>query len=180
MSGRLGNYLDLVRKAQKKRMQITRDQEKEIRGLYKEIATEMESSLKRHNPETLSYRWIQDYAKALRQDAKNLYKAIEQRVSSSVLAAGNAVTETERRFYTKACPSLSERFSDVFSTIPQEMVEELMNGGIYKGFAGLSERLWDYEKQFSRDIQTIINRGILAQKSAFDLAKDLEIGRAHV
>lgn len=175
MSGRLGNYLDLVRKAQKKRMQITRDQEKEIRSLYKEIATEMESSLKRHSSKTLTHRWLRDYSKALRRGSKSLYQSIEQKVSSSILQTAGAVAEAEQHFYAKACPCLSERFSDVFSTIPQEMVEELMNGGIYKGFAGLSERLWDYEKQFSRDIQTIINRGILAQKPAFDLAKDLEM-----
>ena len=33
----LGNYLELVRQAQQKRVQITREQEKEIRSLYREI-----------------------------------------------------------------------------------------------------------------------------------------------
>lgn len=175
MSGRLGNYLDLVRKAQKKRMQITRDQEKEIHSIYREIGRELELKLKQHKRDSLTYRWLKDYAKSLRQESKSLYQEIGSIAAANIHDVAQSVTEAERRFYTEACPALSERFSDVFSTIPQEMVEELMNGGIYKGFAGLSERLWDYEKQFSRDIQTIINRGILAQKPAFDLAKDLEM-----
>ena len=49
-----------------------------------------------------------------------------------------------------------------------------MSGRIYQNFAGLSERLWDYRRKYDQDIQFIINRGIIQQKPAFDLAKDLE------
>lgn len=174
MSGRLGNYVELVGEARKKRLEITRSQEKKLRGLYEEIAKELENSLKRYSPKTLTYRWLKDYSKTLRRESKTLYQTIEKKVSSSVLETAGAVTEAEQKFYAKACPILSERFSHVFSSIPAQVAEELMNGGIYRGFSGLSERIWQYEKQFTRDIQTIISRGILAQKPAYDLAKDLE------
>ena len=42
MSGRLGIYRELVGEARKKRLEITRSQEKELRGLYEEIAKELE------------------------------------------------------------------------------------------------------------------------------------------
>lgn len=174
MSGRLGNYLELVGEARKKRLEITRSQEKELRGLYEEIARELENSLKRYSPQTLTYRWLGDYAKALRRESKTLYQTVEKKVSSSVLETAGAVAEAEQKFYAKVCPALSQRFSDVFSSIPVKIAEELMSGGIYRNFSGLSERIWQYEKQFSRDIQTIISRGILAQKPAYNLAKDLE------
>ena len=174
MSGRLGNYLELVEEARKKRLKITRSQEKELRGLYEEIAREVENSLKRYSPKTLTYRWLKDYSKTLRRESKTLHQTVEKKVSSSVLETAGAVTEAEQKFYAKACPILSERFSHVFSSIPAQVAEELMSGGIYREFSGLSERIWQYEKQFSRDIQTIISRGILAQKPAYDLAKDLE------
>lgn len=174
MSGSLGDYRKLVREAQNKRIQITREQEKEIRSMYLEIARDLETKLKQHKRNSLSYRWLQDYAKKLRQESKNLFKGISRVSTDSIHDVAKSVTEAERRFYTKACPALSERFSDVFSTIPKEMVEELMSGGIYRDFAGLSERIWDYRHKYDRDIQTIINRGIVQQKSAYDLAKDLE------
>lgn len=174
MSGRLGNYLELVRQAQQKRVQITREQEKEIRSLYREIARSLEKELRRYNPDSLTYRWLKDYAKNLRQESKSLFQEIRSITAASIQDTAEAVTEAERRFYTQACPALSERFSDVFSTIPQAMVEELMSGGIYRDFAGLSERIWDYRRKYDRDIQTILNRGIAQQKSAYDLAKDLE------
>ena len=174
MSGRLGNYLELVRQAQQKRVQITREQEKEIRSLYREIARSLEKELRRYNPDSLTYRWLKDYAKNLRQESKSLFQEIRSITAASIQDAAGAITEAERRFYTKACPALSERFSNVFSTIPLEMVEELMSGGIYRDFAGLSERIWDYRRKYDRDIQTILNKGVLAQKPAFELAKDLE------
>ena len=175
MSGRLGNYLELVANAQKKRLQITRDQKKQIADLFCQSAKDFEREAGKKNEKSLTYRWLKDYAKSLRREGKKLFQEIGDITSANIQGASEAVTAAEQRFYTKLCPLLSERFSDVFSTVPKEMVEELMSGGIYKGFAGLSERIWDYQRKYDWDIQTIINRGIVQQKPAYDLAKDLEL-----
>ena len=175
MSGRLGNYLELVANAQKKRLQITRDQKKQIADLFCQSAKDFEREAGKKNEKSLTYRWLKDYAKSLRREGKKLFQEIGDITSANIQGASEAVTAAEQRFYTKLCPLLSERFSDVFSTVPKEMVEELMSGGIYKDFAGLSERIWDYQRKYDWDIQTIINRGIVQQKPAYDLAKDLEL-----
>lgn len=175
MSGRLGNYLELVANAQKKRLQITRDQKKQIADLFCQSAKDFEREAGKKNEKSLTYRWLKDYAKSLRREGKKLFQEIGDITSANIQGASEAVTAAEQRFYTKLCPLLSERFSDVFSTAPKEMVEELMSGGIYKDFAGLSERIWDYQRKYDWDIQTIINRGIVQQKPAYDLAKDLEL-----
>lgn len=174
MSGRLGNYLELVREAQKKRLQITSNQKKQIAELFRQSAKDFEQEAGKKNEKSLTYRWLKDYAKNLRKEGKKLFQEIGDITAANIQNTSEAITEAERRFYTKLCPLLSERFSDVFSTIPKKMVEELMNGGIYKDFAGLSERIWDYQRKYDWDIQTIINRGIVQQKPAYDLAKDLE------
>lgn len=175
MSGHLENYLSLVREAQRKRIQISRDQQKEIRKLYEEIADDLNGELKKHNSTTLTYRWLKDYAKSISEASTGLYDAIKNQITSSILSTGKAVTEAERAFYSSLAPVLSHRFSDVFSNIPQAAADELLSGGIYHQFAGLSERLWDYQRQFNRDIQTVIVKGIAAQKPAYNLAKDLEL-----
>lgn len=175
MSGRLGDYLDLVANAQKKRLRITRNQKKQISDLFRQSAKDFEREAGKKNEKSLTYRWLKDYAKSLRREGKKLFQEIGDITSANIQGASEAVAEAEQRFYTKLCPLLSERFSDVFSTAPKEMVEELMSGGIYKDFAGLSERIWDYQRKYDWDIQTIINRGIVQQKPAYDLAKDLEL-----
>ncbi len=174
MSGRLGDYLELVREAQNKRLEITRSQKKQIAQLYLDSAREFERAAKKHSEKTLTYRWLTDYAASLKKQSNTMFSELRGITTQSVLGAAEAVTRAERRFYTKACSALSERFADVFSRVPYGVTEELMNGGIYQGFAGLSERLWNYQREYERDIQTIINRGIIQHKSAYDLAKDLE------
>lgn len=83
--------------------------------------------------------------------------------------------DAQRKFFSAAAPQLSGRFTDVFSRVQQTAVNELISGSIYENFAGLSERLWNYRGSFNRDISEVINRGIIAKKPAFDLAKDLEM-----
>ncbi len=175
MSGRLGNYLELVREAQNRRLEITQSQKKQIADLYLESAREFEHAAKKYSEKTLTYRWLKDYAASLKKQSDAMLNALQGITTQSILSTAEAVTKAERRFYTKACPALSERFSDVFSRVPYGVAEEVMNGKIYQGFRGLSEHLWDYQRQYERDIQTIINRGIIQHKSAYDLAKDLEL-----
>ena len=175
MSGRLGNYWELVKAAEQARIAITKAQQKQIAGLYQEIADDLNHKLQRYNPESLTYRWVKDYAKSLQKDSKRLYTVIKAGVADGLLQSAKAPVKAEQTFQSKLAPELSEHFSDVFSRVPQSAADELMSGGIYKDFSGLSERIWNYRKKYNRDIQTVIIKGIEAQKSAFDLAKDLEM-----
>lgn len=173
--GHIKQYEDLVKEARKKRIKLTRDQEKQIAKLYQEIADRLESELKKHSKRSLSYRWLEDYAKQLKKNSRSLYRKIESLVTENMERAATDAVQAEEKFWGDIDTSVSERFSDVFSRIPQQAVDELMNGGIYKDFSGLSERIWAYQKKYQKGIDTVINEGILAQKSAYDLAKDLEI-----
>ena len=175
MSGKLGDYLELVAEAQKKRIQITRKQQRQIAELFRQSAKYFQRAASRKSEKSLTYRWLEDYATSLRLEAKSIFAAIGSLAEKSIKDTSAAVIGVERRFYTKACPALSERFRDVFSSIPQDMVEELINGRIYVDFKGLSVKLWDYERKYTWDIAYIINRGIVQQKPAYDLAKDLEL-----
>jgi len=173
-NGHIEQYLDAIRRIQRERIRITKDQQKQIAALYREIAADLEQRLKKYNPNTLGYRWLDDYAKVLRSAATDLTNGIVDIVTGNMLAIATSVVQAEMTLWSAIAPGLSERFSDVFSSIPQSVVNELLSGGIYKDFRGLSERLWNYQGKFDRDIQYIINQGILAQKSAYDIAKDLE------
>lgn len=173
--GHIKQYRDLVKEAQKKRIQVTKEQQKEIRRIYAELVDDLSSRLSRHSDKTLTYRWLKDYAKELKRESKGVYQTVRNLTEKNMLKTANAVTDAERSFWGGIMPELSERFSDVFSSIPKDAVDELLSGGIYKDFSGLSERIWNYRKKFDRDIQYIINQGIVSKKPAYDLAKDLEI-----
>ncbi len=173
--GHIRQYKELVAEAQKKRIQITRQQQQQIAKLYRDIAYDMGKDISRKSEKTLTYRWLKDYAKSLKGQSRQIYNDLQGIVSLGILETAAAVSDAEQEFWGGVVPGLSERFRDTFSTIPQTCVDELMSGGIYKDFAGLSERLWNYKQKFDRDIGYIIDRGIIEQKSAYNLAKDLEM-----
>lgn len=168
-------YKELVKEAEQKRMRITQNQRRQIAKVYRDIAKDFGHSLSGKSEKSLSHRWIKDYAKSLKGEGRAIYADLQGIVGKGILDTANAVAGAQESFWNGFLPDMSERFRDVFSTIPQSCVEELMNGGIYKDFTGLSERLWNYQGKFNQDIGYIINRGIAEQKSAYDLAKDLEM-----
>ena len=172
--GHIRQYRELVDEAQKKRIQITRQQQQQIAKLYRNIAHDMGKDIARKSEKTLTYRWLKDYARSLKGQSRQIYAELQGIVSLGILDTATAVSGAEQKFWSGIVPGLSERFRDTFSSIPQSCVDELMSGGVYKDFTGLSERLWNYKGKFDRDISYIINRGILEQKSAYDLARDLE------
>lgn len=86
-----------------------------------------------------------------------------ERASEPQSVNSAAQTEAQHEFFSKLAPELSERFSDVFSRIPQDTVNELVSGKLYTNFAGLSERIWNYRGKFNRDIGAVINYGIAAK-----------------
>lgn len=173
--GHIRQYRELVEEAQSKRLQITKRQRQQIAKLYRDIAKDMGKEISKKSEKTLTYRWLKDYAKALKTQSRQLYDELQGIISLGIWDTAQTVSAVEMEFWGGIVPELSERFRDTFSSIPQTCVDELMNGGIYKDFTGLSERLWNYKQKYDRDIGYIIDRGIIEQKSAYDLAKDLEM-----
>lgn len=173
--GHIRQYRELVEEAQSKRLQITKRQRQQIAKLYRDIAKDMGKEISKKSEKALTYRWLKDYAKALKSQSRQLYDELQGIISLGIWDTAQAVSAVEMEFWGGIVPELSERFRDTFSAIPQTCVDELMNGGIYKDFTGLSERLWNYKQKYDRDIGYIIDRGIVEQKSAYDLAKDLEM-----
>lgn len=173
--GHIRQYKELVEEAQRKRIQITRQQQQNIAKLYRDIAKDTGKELAKKNEKTLTHRWLKDYAKSLKEQSNYIYSELQKIVNNGLMVTARSVVDVEGRFWGNIVPEISERFRDTMSSIPQTCVDELMNGGIYKDFTGLSERLWNYKGKYDRDIGYIINRGIIEQKSAYELAKDLEM-----
>ena len=123
MSGRLGNYLDLVSETQRLRIRITRDQQMRIAKLYQAIAEDLKAEQKKHNKKSLKYRWLRDYTTSLQNASNDLFKKIGGIVSGSVHSIAQATVSAEYRFYRNIAPQLSDRFRDVFSHIPQQVVD---------------------------------------------------------
>ncbi len=169
------DYLPLVQAARERVLRISAQQSRGLARIYAEIAADLRRESAKRGVHTLTYRFLMDYAKNLRKESEEIFAGQRDLIAGNLRSAAGTTVEAQRAFFAQAAPQLSGRFSDVFSRASQKAVNELLSGGIYENFAGLSERIWNYRGSFDRDISEIIRRGILAKKPAFDLAKDLEL-----
>ncbi|MFR1104067.1 MAG: hypothetical protein ACLSD3_04535 [Acutalibacteraceae bacterium] len=169
------DYLPLVQAARERVLRISAQQSRDLARIYAEIAADLRWESAKRGVHTLTYRFLMDYAKNLRKESEEIFAGQRDLIAGNLRSAAGTTVEAQRAFFAQAAPQLSGRFSDVFSRASQKAVNELLSGGIYENFAGLSERIWNYRGSFDRDISEIIRRGILAKKPAFNLAKDLEL-----
>lgn len=115
-------------------------------------------------------KYLEDLAKELEHqlnaDFANLKKNLEQdmtQVSESVI---DCIKEFEE--------SVGMPISNSWLNVPVDAVEAVQSGKLYAGNWTLSSRIWGMERKVIKDIHTVIAEGIAANKSAYDIAKDLE------
>ena len=115
-------------------------------------------------------KYLEDLAKELEHqlnaDFANLKKNLEQdmtQVSESVI---DCIREFEE--------SVGMPISNSWLNVPVDAVEAVQSGKLYAGNWTLSSRIWGMERKVIKDIHTVIAEGIAANKSAYDIAKDLE------
>ncbi|WP_096635829.1 polymorphic toxin type 50 domain-containing protein [Clostridium cochlearium] len=173
----MNEYLELVDKAQKQRIILTKKQMKNIRDLYRDVAKDLGKRAKRANKDSLSERWLLDYQKQFKKDIKELNKILRKDIEDSMLESARYANNIQLDFFNlldiKYKLNSKETFSNMFSKIPQESLQELISGDFYKDGKGLSERLWFHEKEANANFDYIIQKGLVEKKSTYELAKDL-------
>ena len=82
--GHIKQYRDAVEEARKKRILITRQQERQIARLYADIAKDLGREISRKSEKTLTYRWLKDYGKSLKSQSRAIYSALQEVMESSI------------------------------------------------------------------------------------------------
>lgn len=173
----MNEYLELVEEAQNERIKLTKERVKSIRDLYRDLAKDLNRKAKGANKGSLNERWLLDYQKQFKNDIKQLNKILKRDIESSMLKSAEYANNIQLDFFNlldiKYNLNSKETFSNMFSKIPQQALEELINGEFYKDGRGVSERLWFHEMKANANFDYIIQRGLAEKKSVYDLAKDL-------
>lgn len=172
-------YYDLVEEAHNKKMRITKQMEKDIRQVYREVVKDLEYKLSKVQSNTLSEKWLYDYKKSLEKEidfiTKSIYKTVKDKMQEVIRASNSPQLNLFNTLDDKYSLGLKATFNSMFSRVNSEVLNEILRGSIYKDNLGLSDRLWINSKHMKKDIQSIIMEGIAGKKSAYDLAKDLEM-----
>jgi len=70
--------------------------------------------------------------------------------------------------------SIGLRAGAAYSYVPRDVVETIASGKLYEGKWTLSKGVWGTVSKGKSDVDMIVAKGVASQKSALDIAKDLE------
>lgn len=173
------DYLKLCEEAQKKKLKLIKSQEKQIKQIYNDMYLKVSKKLSKVNPNSLSKRYLDGFKKAIESEImlsnKKVSKIIKTNTEKSSELANNVQLDFFMSIDKEYSLNVKDTFSDMFSKIPKEAMNEILFGKAYKDRKGLSERIWLDTKKFNKDIDYIIAEGIANKKSVYEVAKDLEI-----
>lgn len=168
----MANKLNL-NTAQSIRTQVTRQQEQDILRMYKRIVRSINQEAKKL-PKTTSGALRSMYLNRLKgqinEQLDEVRKNLSSTITSNMTAVSEAVVEDNLRFLRY----VDMPIQGAFSHVSKDVVESIITGKVYQGNWSLSKSLWKHTKKAQKDINTIIAEGVARNKSAYDIAKDLE------
>ena len=169
-------YYDLMQKAQKKRIKFDNKALKQLKEIYSRNAEEL---IKKANSCTgFNKAWIEDYKKYVEYKMNNINKEIEKLATNSVKETSQIAAAIEGDFYSymngKFNIGLSEEQVNGLYKIPDNVIQGIIQGDLYKDNKSLSERIWNYSQKNIEDVQKIFIDGLINKTPYKDLVKELQ------
>ena len=162
--------------AEGKRIDITNEQAKQIRDMYKSIEKEFGERIrilsnKSNISSIMREQYLKDFTKDLQDRITILNYQLEGTITNNALEMAKAVTEDNDKMLREM------GFGGVFTSdfhIPQDAVNSIITGKLYEGKWTLSKAIWSDNQKKLNDINSIVAKGLAENKSTYELAKDLE------
>ena len=162
--------------AEKLRDRLTKEQEQEIANTYKQVVDKVKKKLKSipdngTATSALKKQQLQQLKKLLDSEYKSMRdkigKQIEQKAKETTQGPINAAKEFAKKLgFVKLEGS--------YASVPNDVISSIVTGQVYDGDWSLSSALWKDVQHKQKDINKVIADGVSMNKSAFDIAKDLE------
>lgn len=161
--------------AEGKRVKITDLQSKEIRRFYKKMAKEMSVSVEklknRDTPYATDKRiYLNNLVNEMNVKMFNVDNKTQTLVKNNVSEMVGAVMQNNETFLKGI------GFAE-FRQNPQlrfEMANQVISGQLYKNKWNLSSAIWGDNQKKMQEINMIVTRGILKNKSTYQIAKELQ------
>jgi len=156
---------DAIMKSQKKRI------EKFYRDAAKEVA-EKAKSLKHRTNNSSQMRIV--YLKQLEEQLEAEITKISAELTNITKNGMRDVSKAVVNNTLSNLDKLGIKTVGLLSRVPDDVVRSIATGNVYKTGWSLSQRIWGIQQKTMQDIHTVVANGIAQNKSAYDIAKDLE------
>lgn len=163
-----------LRDAEAARLQITREQAAEVQGLYRSVYREYRRQLKSltSGGATSSLRKVQ--LKKLTEELKMAYESLGRQLEGNITSAVTQTSQAVVQANNSWMSDIGLNITGAYAHVPQDIVALLASGKLYSDGWTLSKAIWGESQQKAHEIDLIVAKGVAANKSAFEIAKDLE------
>lgn len=158
--------------AENHRAVVISRQEREIRSFYEEAY--LDTLIKIGNLDKNDAGVNRIFLNGLKDELKSKFKSIGERTESVVKSGATSVVERvleNNKTFLNNMGFVNYRANPKLVT---GMVDYVVTGKLYGGKWSLSSAIWNINDRTMQDINKIVARGILDNKSTFDIAKSLE------
>lgn len=164
--------LDLT-SAERVRAQLTSQQEKDIRNLYRRTVRNINKEAKKLPNTTsgvLRAMYLSKLKGQINEQLDALGSELEKTIKDNMTAAADAVIMDNLSFLHY----VDMPIQGAFSHVSRDVIESVITGRLYQGDWSLSKAIWKQTKKAQADINKIIAQGIAQNKGSYEIAKDLE------
>lgn len=159
------------------RLTITKEQEVEISKLYHKVYLNLKKQMdalplqgEGTISQSLKKTYLNKLIKQLKAEYKSLGEGLEKQIKKGMEGVSSSVVQANDDWLQK----VGIKIEGAYSFVPKDIVALVSTGKLYGGGWTLSKAIWGESRKHAHDIDTIVASGIAANKSAYDIAKDLE------
>ena len=159
------------------RLTITKEQEVEISKLYRQVYLDLKKQMGSLPPQgegtasqSLKKTYLNKLIKQLKEEYKALGEELEEQIKKNMQDTASTVVQANADWLKKAGLTIE----GAYSYVPKDIVSMLVTGQLYGGGWTLSKAIWGESQKHAHDIDKVVATGVAANKSAYEIAKDLE------
>lgn len=163
----------VLKEAEKVRVAQTEKMLKQIKSFYADILKEVRRDLKRYGNKDINRVQLLLIQRDIKRALNDVNMQLESGITQAMKTTSRVVTQ-ETSTYLKWLGFRIPNNVNVFSYVPETVVQNILTGQIYQDGWSLSKAIWGHTKDFNDKLSKIIAEGAQRGKSAYEIAKDLE------
>ena len=157
-----------------KRVEITNNQTKQIKDLYKELYDDVRRELRYISKSTSEYAIVrQEYLRGLRQEYSEAIRNIDRQTETIVRNNMDYMVQIVLDNNQQYLSGLGYNSYINNPLIKSDVINRLVTGDIYGGKWNLSSAIWGDNSKKLNEINKIIAKGVAENKSVYDIARQL-------
>lgn len=162
-----------LKPAEQIRVQLTIKQQKQIEQIYKGVAKDIDQRVKKIpnvSSAPLQRYYLENLKKQVLDELNKASSGLQDMIEGNMKSVAESVIDSTLDFAQKVGLSVE----GLYSHVPDDVVKAVATGQLYDGDWTLSKAIWKDHMKTQYNVNTVVAKGIAENKSAYDIAKDLE------